>query len=335
MSVDPSNLLIFKLRSNQQTGSQTTPSSTFASQQNKPASQAPAQSQQPQVQAPQQQAQSQQPRMDERVLRYGKDQPPSPSRIQAADSVYNFPSPRNYYVPEKKISSQEEYSKNYKKFMEIKDKAQSREKAKRLYCAWHPWRHAYAICAFCHRPFCFEDTAEYENSYYCIEDIDSVEQKHVEQMESEYNSTSVVSALIMLGAFVIYLYFAGSQLLFIFNYIFQTGLINFILNVKFGYLFAIAGLIIMLVSMGLALYAIGASRKSHLLGAIVGLMAVTFFSYMYITTGTGYMGLMAILEFLAFMGSVYAAATGVKAYDHPTTASESPDMIFWPNVSKF
>ena len=33
---------------------------------------------------------------------------------------------------------------------------ESEEADQGLSCVWHPWRPAYAICNYCHRPFCFE-----------------------------------------------------------------------------------------------------------------------------------------------------------------------------------
>ncbi|MEM3841665.1 MAG: hypothetical protein QXN59_03165, partial [Candidatus Micrarchaeaceae archaeon] len=38
-----------------------------------------------------------------------------------------------------------------------KEPAKSRSDKKNEMCIWHPWRKAFDICAYCDRPFCFED----------------------------------------------------------------------------------------------------------------------------------------------------------------------------------
>ncbi|EQD58270.1 hypothetical protein B2A_04436, partial [mine drainage metagenome] len=59
-----------------------------------------------------------------------------------------------------------------------KGEREEREAAEGMYCVWHPWRSAYAICHYCHRPFCFEDLVESNGNYYCLEDIDKAGGEH-------------------------------------------------------------------------------------------------------------------------------------------------------------
>src|SRR5271155_5124433 len=83
----------------------------------------------------------------------------------------------------------------------------STEKAKGKKCFWHPYRDAYAICSFCNRAFCFEDLTKLNDSYYCLEDIDSVNSTYDKKLRNLSHVTATVSGFLLIVAFITFFYF--------------------------------------------------------------------------------------------------------------------------------
>jgi hypothetical protein len=266
-------------------------------------------------------------------------QTPGPNKgAQEEGTVYgvpNYPNPINYYVPEKPVDNLEEYNETYKKKLEVRSKAQSRATAKKLFCAWHPWRRAYAICSYCHRPFCYEDMAEYKEGYYCLEDVNAVMHSYLQKLHSAYNKTNMIAAIILVSAFLFFLYNTKGQLAYILNYASTLGPVMFVESIKWAYIMILMELAVMVASLAIALYATGRSRRGNVLGILIGVIGVVFFTYLYIPTGTQYLAITAGLEFLAFLAFVYSAAAEARVYEQQEINPESYNMLLWPNVSKF
>ena len=166
-----------------------------------------------------------------------------------------------------------------------KGRADSREKAKGLFCSMHPFRHAYAICAYCHKLFCFEDIIEFQKDYYCMEDIGSIESKHVQKLSFEYSTSSFVTSSIMLAAFVLFFYYTHAQLVYTFNFVLSNPL-GFVTNLgsNFAYLISIVTLGTMILAFGAALYILLGSRGGHMLASMLSIAAVVLLTYQYLGT---------------------------------------------------
>jgi hypothetical protein len=197
-----------------------------------------------------------------------------------------------------------------------KGRADSRERARMLFCSMHPFRHAYAICAYCHKPFCFEDIIEYQKDYYCMEDIGSIETKHVQKLSFEYSTSSFVTSSIMLGAFVLFFYYTHAQLIYTFNFVLSNPL-GFVTNLgsNFAYLISIVTLGTMILAFGAALYILLGSRGGHMLASMLSIAAVVLLTYQYLGTLREYFAIIAVLEFAAFLSAVHAAAAGAMVYN--------------------
>lgn len=362
MSVDPDSLLIFRLREKQQqheqeaeTEARQQPAAQAQPTKAKEEAQQPQEQPQPKVQAqpspplqppppPQAKAQpilpprkegdtikivSPQRTQEEENRIYGR-----PDTVQMSPNYY--PDPRVYYEMGKEYREISRFNDVYTKFKNVKNKAQSRAFAKNAFCAWHPWRHAYSICAYCHRPFCFEDTMEYKKSYYCPEDIDKVSQKHVEMLTSEYNMTSIITALVILATVVTFLYFTNTQIFALVGYEQQIGPLAFVTHISTAQLLLMAGILIMAVELIGAIYAFIGTPGSRMFGTIISILTVAFFVYEYANTATPYFGIISLLAFLSFIFSVYSAATGVQVYNYPSySQAEDFGMQYWPNAGQY
>ena len=197
-----------------------------------------------------------------------------------------------------------------------KSRIESREMAKGLYCSMHPFRHAYAICAYCHKPYCFEDIIEFQKDYYCMEDIGSIESKRVQKLSFEYSTSSFVTSAIMLAAFVLFFYFSNAQLVYTFNFI-LSGPWSFLMNItaNFIYVISMVTLVAMILAFGAALYILLGSRGGHMLASMLSIAVVGLLTYQYLGTLKEYYAIIAVLEFAAFLSAVHAAAAGAVVYN--------------------
>ena len=215
----------------------------------------------------------------------------------------------------------------------------SREAARGNRCAWHPWREAYAICAYCHRPFCFEDTIEFNKNYYCLEDIDSVSHVYKEKEGTSSNTMETLAGILLLFAFITFLYFANGQVFYIWKYVAHEGLPFFVEHLNYSYAFALIEMLLMTLSLVTAMMIFLQSSKRFLVGSAVCIFSVALFSYQYTSTGTFYLGLVDAFVFLAFFTLLYSRATIAssdvnEALTSPSAALEQ-NMLRWPNAGKF
>jgi hypothetical protein len=215
----------------------------------------------------------------------------------------------------------------------------SREAARGNRCVWHPWREAYAICAYCHRPFCFEDTIEFSKDYYCLEDIDSISQTYKEKVGASSNTTGTVSGILLMLAFLAFLYFANGQVFYVWQYVAHEGLPFFVTHINYSYAFALIEMTLMVMAFLTAFMIFLQSTKRFFTGSLICILLVALFSYRYTSTGTLYLGIVDALVFVAFVMLLYSrAATSTSSGNDEllsTAAVIDQNMLKWLNVGKF
>lgn len=215
----------------------------------------------------------------------------------------------------------------------------SREAAKGHRCVWHPWREAYVICAYCHRPFCFEDTIEFSKDYYCLEDIDSVSQTYKEKVGTSGNTAGTFAGILLMLSFLVFLYFANAQVFYVWQYVAHESLPFIVMHINYSYAFALLDMLAMLLAFITALMIFLQSRKRFFTGSAVCIFSVALFSYQYTNTGTLYLGVVNALIFLAFFMLIYSNATVAESTGNDDIASSTTvldqNMLRWPNVGKF
>ncbi len=223
-----------------------------------------------------------------------------------------YPNPMSFY---KEAIAQNEVTPVAPLQTVPKGRAQSREQARGLFCAAHPFRHAYAICAYCHRPYCYEDTIEYQKDYYCVEDIDRVTSHYTETLANEYSASSLLAAFILIGSFVLYLYYSNGQLGYVLKYIIENPY-GFVASINLAYGLIIGSLAIMVFTMIGAMYILVGSKKGRIAAAMLSAaaVAVMLFTYQYISSGAIYLVIIAVFEFGAFLATIHSAAAEAHTY---------------------
>jgi hypothetical protein len=241
-----------------------------------------------------------------------------------------FPDPGVYFTSD---VQQTKYRSGYGKLRDIRNKAQSREIAAKLTCINHPWRHAYAVCFTCHRPFCFEDIVEYKKGYYCSNDMAKISNQYKARLASEYGLSNLVPALLIMSLMLGMIYYSSNTLAGIAAYIWQSGIVSFVISATNASKFILADVLILLINMLTATYAISQSRNSSITNIIVTIIAVVFMSYQFFTYQFGaqfesLIALISMVEFLAFTISVHAIATRVMIDEKSSYSNDMYDFTY-------
>ena len=185
------------------------------------------------------------------------------------------------------------------------------------FCAWHAWRPAYAICNFCHRPFCYEDIEEFNNGYYCLEDIDKVSITHAEGVYTKYTNISFVSAAMLMLAFAVFMLFANAQLAYVVNSARILGTKAFLANLNLSYETLLLEAALTIVSLASAVMLMLQSKRAYGLGTAACIGNIALFSYLFLGSGTLYIAVIAVVSFAGLLSLVYSRVTYV-AYEEET-----------------
>ena len=241
-----------------------------------------------------------------------------------------FPDPGVYFTSD---VQQSKYKSGYGKLVGVRNKAQSKDVASKMTCVQHPWRHAYAVCFACHRPFCFEDIVEYKKGYYCSNDMSKISDQYKARLASEYALANLIPALLIMSLTLAMLYYSSGALSSIATYIGQNGVHAFINSATIGSDFIIADVAILLINMFSAIYAITQSRKSAIANIAITVVAVVlmsyqFFTYQFSAQFESLIAIIALVEFAAFAVSVHAVATRVLIEDKSSYFNDIYDFTY-------
>jgi hypothetical protein len=221
-----------------------------------------------------------------------------------------------------------------------KSEREEREAAEGMYCVWHPWRSAYAICHYCHRPFCFEDLVESNGNYYCLEDIDKAgaEQESLSGMRKLPLNLNIVSGIIFMVPMVIVLLFSGNGLAEAITFAQRVGFFTFISNVTFTYAAAMLGILLAFFCFIAGVMIFVGSKKSTWLGLSSDVLTSIFFLYVFVDAHeiyalAGAAIMLAGLAILVYSRITYQPSAEELSKELKANAAEAP--IEFPNAGRF
>ncbi len=262
--------------------------------------------------------------------------------------VNKVPSDENYNGPEWQYDGIEEgiYNQvdealkmdgNVKAGSKKKDKKKSEDESRKLAegltCVWHPWRKAYAVCAICHRPFCFEDLVEYGGKYYCLEDIDKVKMKNAPESRSQY--FNAIAGIMFILPFVLLFYLNINSFINAVGIAQSVGFFSFITAEYMPYIMQIAYIVLAVISFAEGILAFVGSRKALPIGVGIGAVLIVLFVYEYIESLSAYyLGIIfiyiAAIAFVIYARFRYDIEVAVSKQ---ITESEMP--ADWPAAVRF
>ncbi|MEM0106990.1 MAG: hypothetical protein QXS03_02050 [Candidatus Micrarchaeaceae archaeon] len=262
------------------------------------------------------------------------------SDVDEAEELYmsnaGIPTNKSYQMINEvlEIDGQGSSAKPNPKKERTKEENKSKELAAGLSCIWHPWRPAYAICAICHRPFCFEDLVEFEGKYYCLEDIDKVSESE-KLPGSSFRYFYAIAGMLFALPLILFLYGFGGSMLDSVSLAQRLGFFEF-LNAKYlSNILEIFSGVLMLFSFVAAALSFANSKKAMPLGIIFGSAIILLFGYEYLQTSNLYYILISIVS-LAGIGSIIYARfqyTIESVVEEKVEEKEAPEL--WPNAERF
>jgi len=262
---------------------------------------------------------------------------PVPQRRNAAKPIPPTKEENVFVVPPTPESTVEE--KTPSRRSRGKYEAKSREAASGLFCEWHPWRSAYAICYKCTKPYCYEDISEYNGRYYCLEDIDSASSAASAEGAFEYNKLGLLAATVFIVGILIYVFFLNNLLIYVSQNVLQVGLhnfieLNFVYQFNYAYLMLIGGFILMIVEFIAGIMILAGSRKAYTFGIFIGFLSTAAFSYIYLQNSQLYSILISVLSFTGIitLASSKRAVTPLESIENIPSVQPS---IRYSNVSSF
>jgi hypothetical protein len=213
---------------------------------------------------------------------------------------------------------------------------QSRDAAKGKACTNHPWIESYAMCAYCHRPFCFRDIIEFNRNYYCLEDIDHVSTEYATKVTSARNNIALVSGALLMVAFALFIYFANVQVANALLYLHNAGLPFFLAHINYSYTFSLLEAILMVLCFVDAMLLFVHTSNATYIGTLACFFTVTTFCYEYLSTGMFYFAVVAIIVFGAFVTILLSERNYVpEEVSSPITALDMAAGVTWPNIGRF
>ncbi len=246
-----------------------------------------------------------QPEKKEQIV----EETPSATAVSKPEpAVVNESKPETVNEPE--VEAAQPSNKAEEKPVKVKKRRgdalkESRNMAKGMKCVWHPWRQAYAICAYCHRAFCFEDIVEEMGNYYCLEDSDKVVKNVYEDSTNAYNYITMISGMLLFLPLVIFFYFDGTVLIEKLLYLQNVGLFTFINNINYSYL-PFMYIILTLFAGASGTMILYNKKMSGALGIVSGIMITAAFIYSYSQNTMFYNLFIAIISSISILLLVYS-----------------------------
>lgn len=207
-------------------------------------------------------------------------------------------------------------------------------------CLQHPWRSAYAVCAYCNRPFCFEDILEYGSHYYCVNDIERVARPQEEKRHTGYK-LYLFSGIMLILAFLVFTYSEYGAFINTFSILF--GGTQAITTVIYVHLQMIVGGILMLALLADAIMILMQSRGSVYAGIALSIISVALFSYL-LLNGNGaiaysyaYVGFIDAVSFVSLVVLTYIGIKNDRAKEVPLPHKETVEdrLLRWPDSGRF
>jgi hypothetical protein len=210
-------------------------------------------------------------------------------------------------------------------------KKESIEAAKGLKCISHPWRDAYAICNYCKMPFCYADISEYNNSYYCLQDLSKAEGAFpVNPPETNTSIIKISSIAFIISAFVL-LFYIYPQVSFIIS---KTNIFNIsiISNLGFSYGISILNILFIILSFisGILIF-VSPVKNTAMVQIIVSIIIITL-AYEYLITNISYV---IIAEGFFFMTLIILLAGKSLDATIKYTSEIKSSQIKWPRLENF
>ncbi len=247
--------------------------------------------------------------------------------------AWDAPKQDNLYLVSDDAAAQDAYKKGNVSYA----KQKSRDSARGQACTSHPWRSAYAICAYCGRPFCYQDIMELKDAYYCIEDAEALPLEHIKKTEKlGHRSLILAGILIILSAFGFF-YFSFGNVSSIIGFLASAGPKALSLQISNSDVLVLLDTIFMLLGILSSLAIFAWSRKGAYVALFSCLCLTVLFTYKLITYPQLHTALIGAAIFISTILLIYYGLENMNANrrlkSEKATAKENLER--WPGAGRF
>ena len=240
--------------------------------------------------------------------------------------------------PVRRGEREEKHEPSYAEEFGLSPQQVRESKESDVMCTWHPWRKSFDTCAYCKRPFCFEDLVSEQGKYYCLEDMDKAAPEGTSKAYVTHSEIRAIGGVILLASFAVFFYKYWQQLVFIGGYANKVGFFLFLKIITPAYVVAIVGGIAALLILISAVMVFLESGKGLGLGIASSIIMVAAMLYSF-TSGVDIWSVaiaslsIVALVLLGYTLSTYKAEEVVAGYKE-SPGAENEELPF-PNVGRF
>lgn len=152
-------------------------------------------------------------------------------------------------------------------------------------CINHLWRHAYAKCNYCKRPFCYADLVEYRGMQFCLEDANRTGTQSKSGSITP-NRFTYLSSLIFIGVSIAVLYYTYPQTGLLFNTVYTSGIQSITLLFTYSYIVVLFTATFIVLGIISSILVLSNSAKLYYASALILVFMLLFFMYEYVSSAT-------------------------------------------------
>ena len=203
-------------------------------------------------------------------------------------------------------------------------------------CVYHPWRPAYAACAYCHRTFCYADIVKHNGNFYCLEDISQVSSTATAtKTRRASNTVAKIAAVVFLITIAIFAYYTYPSVSPMIKHMQTVGYREFVISLTPAaqYFFPFVDTVAMGLLFTGAIAIASNSRKGYYWGVLVTIAVLAIAGYGYLYSNLSFMLYISVASILNLALMAYSRIGAVvSAAEEENTA---PSDIAWPLTETF
>ncbi len=206
--------------------------------------------------------------------------------------------------------------------------------AKGLTCINHPWRPAYAVCDYCERAFCYADLISHDGKFYCLEDIDNVSKSESKKLKQPVNAFSTwAGAVFILNALLI-TYFVFPQLGYLAQYISQNGFLA-LLNGTGNYISIFLDVLLVWFSFASGALLLLRSSSAYLAGTFTGATTLLLVSFEWLNTSVTFLLVITLISFVSIVVLAFSRMSSATVEKTVIENAQQTGEINWPRIETF
>ncbi len=201
-------------------------------------------------------------------------------------------------------------------------------------CTNHPWRDAYAKCAYCGQYFCYPDLVRYEGKEYCLEDLGKAPIPK-SRFKVGPNRFTYIAAILFIASSLFILYHTYPQVNSIISQAERVGIYSFLLQLNLSTeinlinLFVVAGGIIS------GIVVLRNSGAGLAFAVIVIFIAIALFVFEYIgTVNTGAPNYYIYIIVLLILDTIFTILSRI-VFVESSYQRRDLSRADWPKVETF